>query len=72
MDAVRGNCKLAASIDSEHTHETEDASDDMALQEGSIVAEGEMVGATDCNKYSLIRIRGRQGGKRREHPDREK
>src|SRR5262249_6379225 len=47
--------KLTTSVDTELTEQAEHSPQEMALQQGSIVAEGEMVRATDCDAEPSIR-----------------
>ena len=55
MYAICRNGELAASIDAEFAKQTEHPSHETALQEGTVVAEGEMVRAPDRDTYPCIR-----------------
>src|SRR5690348_7132671 len=55
MDAVRRNGKLAASVDTELTEQTEHPQRHTALQESSVVAEGEMIRAANHDAQPSIR-----------------
>jgi hypothetical protein len=55
VQAVRRDCKLATSVDTELTEHAKDTPHYTALQESSVVAEREVASAADHDAHPLIR-----------------